>query len=265
VSKEGHERHRRPKERLNLDQLSAKQLDELIAKQLDELMLGGQSGVVPVTWVRRAFGSLLVHQISPAALRLQNQIVGVHSRRFIEPGEWRMIRPLSESTVHQLMAQLVRYDRAYREMPIYRRLLERALRGKRDVVNGVVLNSESVLDAYCEHYLQLIESIRRSGILPRDEVARSTADPLVRLPALEEKEKDVQVAIGPDGEPLQMGSGRHRTAIAQALGLERMPVEIRLIHAGWLSTLVERSGQSPLAALLDWLNAAKHRGLEPPP
>jgi hypothetical protein len=254
-------RGRRATKQRNFDQLSTKELHELITKELNALMLGRRSDAIPVKWVRKAFGALLVHQISPTALRLQHQIVGYHGRGLIGATEWRKIRPLSESTVHQLMTQLVQHGRAYREMPAYAGLLKQASLGKPVVMNGVALDREVVIDAYFEHYLRLIESIRRSGLLPRDEVARSTADPLVRLPNVEENERDVQIAVSPDGELLQMGTGRHRTAIAQALGLERMPVEIRLIHAEWLSKLVERSGQSPLDALLGWLNAAKQNGL----
>ena len=139
--------------------------------------------------------------------------------------------------------------------------MQLAATGQPRICNDVPLDSERVIDAYFEHYLYLIESIRRSGVLPRIEVPRSTADSLVRSAKTEKEEREIQIAIGPEGELLRLGTGRHRTAIAQALELELIPVEIRLIHAKWLLRLVERSGKSPLATLLNWLNSAKQNGL----
>ena len=263
MSKEGHEQHRHPRQRRNLDQLSAKELEELITRELDELMLGHRSDAVPIKLARRALGRLLVHQVSPTALRRELVGHGTRGRPFIDARDWDKIRPPYMGKVHRFVRQLAQHGRAYREMPVYATLQKRASLGKPVVINSVVLDSEAVIDAYCERYLQLIESIRRSGFLTRDEVARSTIDPLIRRAKTEESERDVQIAIGPNGELFRLGTGRHRTAIAKVLGLERMPVEIRVMHAEWLSKLVERSGKSPLDTLLDWLNAAKQHGLEP--
>ena len=232
-------------------------------------MLGRRSDAVPIKAARRAFGPLLVHQISPTALHVWLIKTESFGKKLVQAGEWRMVRRMSQHPVYQRMEQLVQYGRAYREMPVYASLLTQALKGTPHICNEVALNSETVLDVYFERYLQLIESIRRSGVLPRERLVASTDDPLVRLPTSEiirlpgadDGPKDIRVAIGPNGELLQMGSGRHRTAIAQVLGLERIPVEIRLMHVEWLSKLVERSGKSPLDALLDWLNATKQHGL----
>jgi hypothetical protein len=238
-------------------------LDELSATQLDDLMLGRRSDAIPIKSARQGLGPLLVHQVPTAALRLGMPNETRRGRPLVEARDWKIGR-LSENPIHERMNQLVHYGPAYREMPSYKRLLTQASRGKPRICNDVPLDSEAAIDAYFEHYLQLIESIRRSGFLPRTEVPRLTADPLVRRAKTEKEERDVLIAIGPQGELLRLGTGRHRTAIAQALGLERMPVEIRLVHAKWLSKLVERSGKSPLDALVDWFNAAKQNGLYQP-
>ena len=261
MSKTDHERHGRPRKQQDKKARSARSLDE-ISKELHDLMLGHRSDAIPIKLARRALGPLLVQQVQPAALR--RGLIGERTfgRPLIDAKDWSISKSLPNNQVHSLMEQLVQYGRAYREMPAYAMLLTRVLDGKPVVINEMALNSEAVIDAYFERYLKLIESIRRFGVLPHGAVGASSDDPLVRLPQAERSERDIKVAIGPNGEVLRLGTGRHRTAIAQALGVEHMPVEIRLIHAEWLFKLVERSGKSPLDALLDWLNAAKHEGLQ---
>jgi tetratricopeptide (TPR) repeat protein len=235
------------------------------AREIDELMLGRRSGAVPIVWARVALGPWLIQQVSPAALDLRLNIGETPGRplgdSLVDARNWSAMRAMSENKIHNIMRQLVQYGRNYREMPAYSLLLKQASTGRPSRVNNVTLDSQKMIDAYCERCLHLIESIRRSGVLPRDALDVSIEDPLVRLSTVEESERDIKVAVGPDGELLQTGSGRHRTAIAQVLGLDRMPVEIRLIHAGWVSKLAERSGKSPQAALFEWLDASRRHGL----
>ena len=55
-------------------------------------------------------------------------------------------------------------------------------------------------------------------------------------------ERDIGVAITETGELIRHLGGKHRTAIAQALNLPTMPVEIRMVHTGWLAKQMERTG-----------------------
>ena len=60
-----------------------------------------------------------------------------------------------------------------------------------------------------------------ASVLPHDAVGASSDDPLVRWAKTEKSERDVKVAVGPDGELLRLGTGRHRTARCQWLSTGR--------------------------------------------
>ncbi len=73
-------------------------------------------------------------------------------------------------------------------------------------------------------------------------------------------ERDIGVAIDADGRLVRHTNGKHRMAAALALGIERIPVEIRLVHTGWLARQSERLGLSPADALLATLEEARSTG-----
>jgi hypothetical protein len=59
------------------------------------------------------------------------------------------------------------------------------------------------------------------------------------------------VAINENGELIRHLGGKHRTAIAQALKLPSLPVEIRLVHTGWLARQMERTRLPAHKALVE--------------
>ncbi|HXE22964.1 MAG TPA: WecB/TagA/CpsF family glycosyltransferase, partial [Rhodoferax sp.] len=71
----------------------------------------------------------------------------------------------------------------------------------------------------------LIASVRRFGVLEPREVGKAQ-DPTGQYPDL------IEVNIGRTGE-LLFQDGRHRLAIAKALGLPRVPVRVRVRHLEW--------------------------------
>jgi hypothetical protein len=79
----------------------------------------------------------------------------------------------------------------------------------------------------------------------------------IRLPWVELMEADIGLAIGPGGETYHFGSGKHRIAAAQALGLKTVPVEVRMVHALWLERQIARSGLPPVEALLAGIRSIK--------
>jgi hypothetical protein len=58
-----------------------------------------------------------------------------------------------------------------------------------------------------------------------------------------------------DGRLLRFLGGRHRLAIAQALKVPAVPVELRLVHLDWLAAEVDRRKRAPAGALKDWARA----------
>lgn len=85
--------------------------------------------------------------------------------------------------------------------------------------------SPDELDVRFSYIDQLIDSIRTHGVLPPAQVTKMH-DPSGR------QSDEVEVNIGRNGEFL-FQDGRHRLAIAQILGLHRIPVRVRVRHVEW--------------------------------
>jgi hypothetical protein len=131
--------------------------------------------------------------------------------------------------------------------------MRRVRRGRPSERNGVVLSTAEDVEAYLRYCRALIKSARKHGVVRRRTSGtfrgrwlkhRGARPPLVDL-----AERDVGVAIGVDGELVRHLGGKHRTAIAQALGMERIPVEVRLVHVGWLAKEMLRTGLAAHLAL----------------
>jgi hypothetical protein len=86
-----------------------------------------------------------------------------------------------------------------------------------------------------------------SGAFYRLRLKHRDARPVVH----DSTERDIGVAITETGELIRHLGGKHRTAIAQALKLPSIPVEVRMVHTSWLLRQVERTGLPPHLALAD--------------
>jgi hypothetical protein len=162
------------------------------------------------------------------------------------------------------MVELVKAGDDYRGSRPYRRLMRRVRRRRPSERNGVLLSTEEDVEAYLRYCRALIKSARKHGVVRRRTSGtfrgrwlkhRSARPPLVDL-----AERDVGVAIDVNGELVRHLGGKHRTAIAQALGMERIPVEVRLVHVGWLAEEMRRTGLAAHLALQAGLKrlAEKH-------
>lgn len=106
-------------------------------------------------------------------------------------------------------------------------------RVQKQIENGTAgwnINSVSDLDARMAYLDQLIDSMRAKGYLMNHAVRLDgerkgvDADP--------EYGSEITVNIGRDGQYL-FQDGRHRLAIAKALGIERVPVRVLVRHTKW--------------------------------
>lgn len=117
----------------------------------------------------------------------------------------------------------------------------------------MALKTPALVERYFGNLAELARSIAESGVVRRSDYRRAAhlfADFSVRRPWIEAVESDIGIAIGAQGEVYRFASGKHRTAIAQALGLASIPVEVRLVHADWLERQVAETGDAPAEALL---------------
>jgi hypothetical protein len=173
---------------------------------------------------------------------------------FIDAQDWSdVVTPVSRLAEHRETLQLVKFGSRYPEMPEFQKLLRRAKEGRPAPRYGSRLDSEEKIHAYFRYFLRLIDSIRESGFHAQQ------AMPWARLPsgfgvrgrhALHQR--DIGAAIDANGRLLRFLGGRHRTAIAQALAIPAVPVEIRFVHADWLAAEADRAGLDPARALQAW-------------
>ncbi len=189
--------------------------------------------------------------LSPFA-RLGNIGVKLHSR-FLDGGNWQMQRYSLKSLRFQLAHEMAA-GVPYRNTETYKLMKAKMLAGNfRN--NGLLLDSDEKLDRYCEYTQWLIDSVREHGLRPRKKALnlgrRSFA--FIREDKEEKAETDIRVAVDENGEFLRFNSGRHRLAVAHALGIKEVPAQIRLVHVRWLISLTREYGGPPHAALRKWL------------
>ena len=227
----------------------------------DALMSGPTSAGVPTAHARWYFRTSLNLDINPALLRrrLSDFVAtgaGAHwvGSWFLDAGDWTLaLAPLRGSPVHREIHQLIAADLDFRRIPAYQAQLRAALAGAPVKRNGVQLASVAELDAYYRYCIALVQSIAEVGVV------RSRFSELVRIsrlkhaaarpPALDFAEGDIGVAINADGEMIRHLGGKHRTAIAQALKIPKIPVEVRFVHVRWLAREATKLGLAPHLAL----------------
>ena len=206
-----------------------------------------------------AFGDALALNVAPAKIsqRMVDQVDdGRRMRRtdgmFLFGGDWSpLLFPLDNARVHVEILQVCRAREAFRDTSRYRALARQIGSGERIRRGASVLRSLADLDAYYGYCLDLVESIDRNGLQPRGALGEGAlkAHHGVRTWWQDRVERDVGVAVAEDGALVHHGSGRHRLAVAIGLGLERIPVEVRLVHSGWLTAQAARLGLPPHVAL----------------
>lgn len=235
--------------------------------------LGEEGGhAVPAAQAHFHFSDALLFPVNPRAIttRLLDYVVdnghirwiGTH---FLGGGDWRAIlTPVSKSYSHAEIVELCKYRRNFREGPRYKRYAERIAKGETVHRNRIALDTADKLDGYFEYYLALISDIEKNGIVPHSDLGlrgqTGRRHRWTRTFWQDFAERDIGVAIDADGRLVRHTNGKHRMAVALALGLPRIPVEIRMVHARWLQRQSETLGLSPKDALLATLEDARANG-----
>ena len=219
------------------------------------------------------FGPDLHLEISPERLveRLRDYVLDRRGARwigtsFLDAADWAAVRALvEESPVHREMSELVAAGADFRDTRAYRNLVYAIEVGRPSSRNGVRITSTEEIEAYFEYCRDLIKSARKRGV-----VRRSVSGAFHRLrvkhrdtrsPAHDTKERDIGVAIDAEGGILRILGGKHRTAIAKALKLPWLPVEVRLVHVAWLADQMRATGLPAHQALRKGVGALREREL----
>lgn len=238
---------------------------------VERLSVRGRGAAISPGQARLVFGKALRLFVDPAAitLRLADALNdGARTRSidgaFLDGGDWRAVTyPLADSRAHREMLDICRFRDGFRRSSRYRVLADRIRAGERVRRNGATLRDVDDLDTLYLRRLALVESLERNGPRSVRELARAhrrLGDAGRRRSALREMvERDIGVAVTAEGALVRHACGRHRFAACQGLGLARVPVEVRLVHAGWLANEARRLGLPPHRALGAVLREAEAR------
>ena len=222
---------------------------------------------VPPEHAVRYFGSALRLEVDPTrlTLRLADYVRGPQGIRwagtsFLDAADWRdVILPIDSAPAHREMTELVAAGPEFRDSGAYRRLVRAVEAGRFIRRNGTELKRIDDVEAYYRYCRDLIKSMRKRGVVRHTEhgsfhrlrIKHRNARSL----ALDAAERDIGVAISEDGQLMRHLGGKHRTAIAQALGLPAIPVEVRLVHIRWLARQMTSTGLPAHQALREGLRA----------
>jgi hypothetical protein len=160
-------------------------------------------------------------------------------------GDWDVSDfKFDDLAVTRALYDRVRHGRAWRDTEYYAQMLA-DIRERQGASWGV--RNEADLDARCAYLDRLIESIRERGFKQNHEVL--LAGETKGIGGDPRYGAEISVNIGRHGEYL-FQDGRHRLAIAKALGIAQVPVKVLVRHRQWvefrefLRSLAEQGGGS---------------------
>jgi hypothetical protein len=196
---------------------------------------------LPYPLAESYFGDALTLRFDPKKItRRVSMYFGVSrllaTHNFIVGGDWEPdAEPLHAHPKFIEMRSLLDSHPDFRACEAYAQRVQEMEQGMARKHRNTYLDSIERIDAYFQHYVCLIYSLRAHGCRSQHEVGGDDAK--------------IGVAIGQSGEVMQFRKGNHRRALAKLLGLERIVVGVRMIHAAWLRECVLRYGPPPAVAL----------------
>ncbi len=217
--------------------------------------------------VRRVLGKRLVIHVDPTRLEHfldERALIDGRPEQFadcfIGGGDWSpLISPLWNTGAHREMVELAGIpDRDFTKSRAYRYAYRQLGEGQPIKRNFVTLDTPEKIDGYFLYLIRLIESVEKDGLMSRGSFGSSIGLILssggIRRLWLEFFESDVGVAIDADGTLLRFASGKHRTGAAVGLGLNSIPVEVRMVHCDWLNGVMRETRLGVMDALLEGID-----------
>lgn len=161
---------------------------------------------------------------------------------FVRGGAWdtkgtapiQEVRPVICETIEQLFV----HELDFRETTQYRLMKERILLGKTTYWCSTLED----LDTYFTILLSAYSSIKKYGFKTQAELSASDPDKIRR----KGREDEIQVYLGRNGQLILGRGGTHRLLMAGLLNLERIPVQVRLVHKNWARKCFEESPEKKL-------------------
>lgn len=142
---------------------------------------------------------------------------------FILQGVWRpLLLKHMTAAVEQEARELYKHNFAYQKTDCYQTLLAKLNGNAKLRRQGDLVTDKAQLDAYFERFCVLFKSIETHGVLPPEQVRRNGLTTNLDRP--------LGIAMGANGKLHRLQGGNHRWAIAKVLGIEKVEVELRLIH-----------------------------------
>jgi hypothetical protein len=140
----------------------------------------------------------------------------VHGR-FVVGGDWDLqFKPF---TIRQSVVDLFVDGMAPEETVEYRKMQDWVAKGEFGWTRGC--RTAEDVDRYFAEMTALFDRIRTDGYLTQRELGLDGAD-------------EIRVCIDRDGRPCVFGGGTHRLSIALLVGLPRLPVIVKRVHADWV-------------------------------
>lgn len=226
---------------------------------------------VPFEEATQVFGDELLLDIDPGHLTenlpFQIRIAQTPTRIcdfFHGAGNWKRISfDFRDRPIYQEMQEILTHDGPLRNLKSYRDCVAQMSEGRPRTSNGVALDRIEKIDLYFQSNRKLLDSIRAHGVMrrPAFDTVRAEAYETspVRTLHSEVIERDVGIGIGANGEIYRVCQGLHRTAAAVLLGVPVMPVQLRLIHLGFLRRMMREDGSGIIAAVRRCIGFARER------
>jgi hypothetical protein len=249
--------------------LSNRSFTRRLAGAMEEASRRGSGFFLPRFAARRALGAALIIAVEPRQLidKLPERVEAGREAlwigdRFLGAGPWQdLLTPVRDSPVFDEVRQIVEANFDHRATGHFKAAQRRIAAGKRMRRNFITLRSVAAVESYFASVADTARSIAERGVIER-RYMRVSPTHLLRHRLgrpwwLELFEADIGVAIAADGRLVRFGSGAHRMAAAILLNLTNVPVEVRLVHADWLTRQMETFRAGPYHALLEGIAAVR--------
>jgi len=104
------------------------------------------------------------------------------------------------------------------------------------VKNNRITHTEAI--QICEKIRRLIDILQENGYKSQYELGK--LDEMQRLGNIYIPQHETKVGLDRNGELIRLMGGRHRLAVAQQIGIKRMPAILSLVHSKSLAYLPEK-------------------------
>lgn len=189
---------------------------------------------VPTDIIYSKFKKDLTIYINPAYLNLTlkdwlkvDQNIVNTSYYFFGDGNWENISSdITKSIVYKELLDLKNVNMDYKSSKHYLSYVQKMDKNNPTTKQHKILNTHEAIDSYFERFINLYNSIKEKGVLEANNFKK------------EKENKAIGIAVNSDGKIVKLPGAQHRVVISKILNLEKIPVEIRLIHKEYIEKIM---------------------------